>query len=664
MVNGSDHHLPFTTYHLPINRLLLVIRGRRPFTTYHLLFTDLSGPDVRQTLNVVPFLALAFVLRQDSPDALLKRMQEAVRADSQDQVVALFQNKSDADYLLRMAPRCGGIKGLKVAVFPTPKGWEETGKYWAMFHTWQEPEQDHDPIYRVVETPQGLDLGSEIPEWDCGGKVDSIEARVSLAPSDGSAEITAGVHYHQDVPGRSLIFRLNDVFKFSPNTSASSTSSRVMDHGIALAVRTLDESNVPTNVPASFRIGGILVLGDVPGFTRFGYWTRIGSGASYSDDRDQITSDHAYLTSFWLPSLGRLPYLSTVDITAPDDWTVRSEGVGTKVAPDRPGFTIYHYRCDIPISYPKVCAGKYVLALEGQQNGHILRSYQFAPIDAKRAANDVEWMKKAIAFYETNLGPFPFKEYDCFDGKNYYGIESYSYTILAPSITTWAVSHEMGHTYFGGLVPCAYVKDSWNEGMTQYVDDVLLHHNPEVEQNAFAGINVHVPLTQMPVAWEYNGATYWRGAYAMEMLDAEVGHDKVLEALRAMIKDRVGKETTWPDLRQYFEKSSGQDLKWFWDQWISGAEFPHVAISSAIASSKGGKWATNVTVKQSGTASPFRLRFKVRLSDGTAVEVPEGMTQAQQTFEIDTDFQPKKASIDASATALISVDAPVAVTSS
>src|SRR5262249_43306873 len=161
------------------------------------------------------------------------------------------------------------------------------------------------------------------------------------------------------------------------------------------------------------------------------------------------------------------------------------------------------YKCSVPIAYPKVCAGKYVLALEGKQNGHALRSYQFAPVDLKRATDDVGWMKKAIAFYEANLGPFPFKTYECFDGKKYYGIESYSYTILAPSITTWAVSHEMGHTYFGGVVPCAYVKDSWNEGLTQYVDDVLLHHNPEVEQNAFSGININVPLTEMPVAWEY-----------------------------------------------------------------------------------------------------------------------------------------------------------------
>ncbi len=410
------------------------------------------------------------------------------------------------------------------------------------------------------------------------------------------------------------------------------------------------------------RVGGLLAVMPNENPLPLAYSAHIGSGAKYSDDRDQVTADHAYITSFWIPSLGRLPFKSVVSITAPVSWTVRSEGVQQASPPSIRGYHTTVYRCDIPIAYPKVCAGKYVLALEGNQNGHTLRSYQFAPVDMKRATDDVGWMKKAMAFYEANLGPFPFKSYECFDGKEYYGIESYSYTILAPSITTWAVSHEMGHTYFGGVVPCAYVKDSWNEGLTQYVDDVLLHHNPEVEQNALGSLNIAVPLTEMPVAWEYGGATYFRGAYAMEMLDAEIGHDKVLAGLRAMIKDRVGEETNWPDLRQYFEKSSGQDLKWFWDQWISAKVFPHVSIVSAKSRREGKGFMTRVTVKQSGTDKPYKLRFAVRIGGASVSEIKEVMTEGEQVFEVGSDFTPQRASINQSPTALVSVDAPVAVT--
>jgi len=634
-------------------------RGVQPFTTYDLLFTD----SARQTLTVICAFALALAFRQDSPDMLLHRMQDAVKSGSEAQVATLFDQSNGDDYLLRMAKRCGGLQGLKVAVFPTPKGWESTGKYWAMFHTWQELEQDHDPIYRVVQTPQGLRLGAEIPEWDCGGKPISDEIAVSIDANAGSCMVQSDVRYQRD-GARSLLLRLNDKYVMDKGRLDGVSPIRF------LAFTPYDESKVAEpGILTNFRVGGLVVLAPFdhhdPGHFNFIYHATIGSGSKHSDDRDQITATYAYLTSFWVPSLGRLPAPTKVHIYAPKDWEVRSEGETYsdsgiyRFATGAPR----SYKCDIPIAYPKVCAGKYVIANEATVDGHLLRTYQFAPIDKKRADETLDWMKKAIVFYDKNLGEFPFKEYDCFDGKDYYGIESYSYTILAPNITTWAVSHEMGHTYFGGLVPCPYVKDSWNEGMTQYVDDVLLHNNAdEVNRNALHGLDVHVPLTQMPVAWEYNGATYWRGAYAMEMLDAEIGHDKVLTALRAMIKDRQGKDTTWTDLRPYFEKSSGKDLKWFWDQWITGDTFPHVKITSAITRQEAGKWITRVIVEQEGTASPLRLRFAVRVSSETPNELPVLMTQSQQTYEVTTNFQPKQASINPATTALVTVDAPVAVT--
>jgi len=579
---------------------------------------------------------------------LLKRMQDAVKANAPDKVGALFNNAKDADYLFRMAGRDGGLKNLKVAVFESPKGWESTGKYWATFHAWQELEQDHDPIYRVIDTPQGMMLGAEIPEWDCNGKLLSANTVVDLSAKTGDVYVKTSLKYQKNEDHKALLFRLEDTYK----------DIRVWlgDQG-ANPIPVVDETQVGRPKNGFLRVGGLLAIEPGAGSIDLSYVGHFGAGAMYSDDRDQVLPDRAYITSFWVPSLGRLPFKSSVTVTAPKDWKVFSEGVAGKTMVQGETATT-PFTCTIPITYPKVVAGKYLMASEGTQNGHTLRTYHFAPVDKKRATEDLDWMKKAIVFYEENLGPFPFKEYDCVDGKAYYGVESYSYTILDPSITTWAVSHEMGHTYFGGLVPCAYVKDSWNEGLTQYVDDVLLHQSTTEMEQAFAGIGVRVPLTEMPVAWEYDGLTYMRGAYVMQMLDAEIGHDKVFEGLRTLIKDRVGKETTWLDLRQYFEKSSGQDLKWFWDQWVAGAEFPTVSIRSATTKMAGGKWTTRVAVHQDGTVSPFRLRFFVSL-DG--VNTQELMMSADQTFEVVTDAQPKKVAIDPHPLSLIRVGEAVDV---
>ena len=61
---------------------------------------------------------------------------------------------------------------------------------------------------------------------------------------------------------------------------------------------------------------------------------------------------------------------------------------------------------------------------------------------------------RACEFFEKNLGPFPFPSYEVFDADTYYGIESYSYTLLNRTVTTRFVTHELGHTWFGGIAPC------------------------------------------------------------------------------------------------------------------------------------------------------------------------------------------------------------------
>lgn len=543
-------------------------------------------------------------------------MRSAVLSGSADQVTALFARPGDSEYIFRMAPRLGGLKNLQANVFSAPKGWESKGAYWATFHAWQELEQDHDPVYTVEQKGDGWKLGREIPEYECGGRLSSAQAKVDLNPADGSLKVAARISYTGATAGKSLLFRFSDAYSLAAAPTQNGAPLRPEDWS---------------------RTGGLLTV--VPtrtdGEITLSYSAKLGKGALYSDDRDQVTEKAAYITSYWIPSLGRLPFRTEISISGPQAWVLSSEGeeISTKPDPDRPGFKIASFRCDIPISYPKVVAGAYVVAAEGTQNGKLLRSYQFEPVDKVRAQKDLDWMKKSVTFYEKNLVPFPFTRYFCFDGDNYYGIESYSYTLLAPTITTWAVSHEMGHTYFGGVAPCAYVKDSWNEGLTQYIDDHVLHGGNGVAKNALAQIDVAVPVAQMPIAWEYGGATYYRGGYIMQMLEQEIGQDKVLAGMRAMLKDRVGKETVWADLRQYFEKVSGRDLGWYWNQWVFASQFPTLDVLSAREVQKGKGRALEVRLRQTGTPAPYRMKFKLVVSGPAGTySIPVTMTQAEQTI--------------------------------
>jgi aminopeptidase N len=213
-------------------------------------------------------------------------------------------------------------------------------------------------------------------------------------------------------------------------------------------------------------------------------------------------------------------------------------------------------------------------------------------------------------------------------------------------------------------VPCAYTRDSWNESLTQYVDSVLYGQNRDGSlQAGMRTIDLAVPLSVMSIPHDFGSATYYRGAYVMRMLENLIGLDKTLEALQVLVRSRVGKDTAWSDLRQYFEATSGKDLGWFWDQWIDGSSFPKVNIVGARTVQREGKYRTFVTLEQSGTPKFFRLKFKVvlkRFSD--SFEKVIDLEGNRVTIPIDTDVRPDTASLDVFGYALVYAGKDVPVT--
>jgi hypothetical protein len=591
-------------------------------------------------------IATLLLLAQLPPiQPFVTELRQAISVGNQARVQALFQKPSETDYLFRMAAGRGGLRVLKVAVIPSPPGWEASGKYWAVIHTRQDIEDYHDPVYPIVAGGSRWRLGPEIPEdATTGAQIKDAALNVRLMPVQQMVQVHATVDLTISALNRAPLFRLNDNFhinsaKVGPNPSpAGSSGIHVSPNPELFEVG----EAIPTPKNGDVVHAGSLLIP----------WTKaIGSrvefdysGTVNAANEDRIDGKVCYLTAWWVPSLGRLPHTTSTRVVGPAPWVLQSEGKRisadeSKVAPAfKPSSSEQEacFRCDVPISYPKVVGGVYVVAAEQRKGDRIYRAYHFDDKDKARAEKDVKTIADAIAWYEEHLGPFPFNEYFCYDADTYYGIESYNYTLLRTSITSWAVGHEAGHTYFGGLVPCAYVHDSWNESMTQYVDSVLRQNNADQTlEGAYQSINLKVPLTSMPVAHEYNSATYMRGAFVLRMLENEIGLDNMYKAIRAVIADRVGKDTTWYDLRPYFEKTSGKKLDWFWRQWVSSAAFPVVKIVDAQGIRTPSGTRVHITVRQSGTAEPYRLRFKV-IARGINKEISQvvEMRSPEASFEL------------------------------
>lgn len=585
-------------------------------------------------------LAALVVLQQTPfitrPEQFLTYAQSAVGSGVESRVEQLFQNKDDAKYLFTMARDRGGLRTIKFNMIPAPPGWEDTAPYWAIFHTRQDIEQDHDPVFPVLRTNKGFQLGKEMPEWaGIESRIANIKADVRIFPAESRAVIKAEVTLDGKTTSRAPVMRLQNLYRL--------TGNRVVVAGDTL---------IKPNEGDIVRAGSLLIPWTAKPAKTMSF---LYEGIVSSTDEDKITNNRVYLTAWWTPSTGRLPHTSSVRIVGPKSWVLKSEGPEIDASnfgamPTlAPNEQVVAFRCDIPISYPKVIGGAYKLAAEGVVNGKMYRSYQLDPVEKERGEKEVQAMANAIAFYEKTLTPFPFDHYYCFDAIGYYGIESYSHTLLAKGMTLRFISHEIGHTYFGGIGPCAYVKDSWNESLTQYIDSIVyLNNSDRTLEAGYRTIGLDVPLSKMPVAHAHDSATYYRGAYVMRMLEDEITREKVLEGLRAILKDRVGRDTSWPDLRPYFEQASGSKLDWFWRQWVQNGKYPTLTVADAEPVSVEGKWRTRITVTQSGALELFQLRFKVVARRGPQkVERIVTMRAPGETFTLNSDFQPTSAEVEA-----------------
>lgn len=605
-----------------------------------------------------PLLAsILLATSQASPEqALLDGVVRAVGSGNFSQVQALFARAEDARYLSEAVNRRGGLRAWRVNMVDAPSDRREAGQVWVVFHARHDIQEDRDVVVPVIRTGDGLRLGKEIPEWAPDKyQIDQQHVDALLQPDRGSITVQTRVEFRTSASARSVVMRLGQPYVLQ---RASIQTGDLKVENAEPGTR------VKADPGEALKVGGLVIIDSEKALE---HATLRYQGSINTPTEDKITTNVAYITAWWLPSIGRLPFTTRTNVTGPKDWTLISEGEPIQTR----GATLFgamentqtvQFECSLPIAYPKIVGGKYTMAAEKVVDGRTYRSYQLDPVEPERAKRDVELIADSIAWFEKNLGKFPFSRYFVFDADTYYGIESYSYTLLRRSITTQFVTHEIGHTYFGGIVPCAYTRDTWNESLTQYVDSVLYAQNRDGSlQAGLRSINLQKPLSKMDVAHADGSSTYYRGAYVMRMLENEIGLPAMLKAMQEMVATRRGKPTIWDDLRPYFERAGGQDLKWFWDQWIHGATFPTVAVTDAQTVSRDGKWRNFVRIGQTGDRN-FRLRVRVvlrRFSEKWEQDVV--LDGNQKTVTIDTPLQPSEASVEVFGLALARTGQPLAV---
>ncbi|HSQ35582.1 MAG TPA: M1 family aminopeptidase, partial [Candidatus Binatia bacterium] len=135
-----------------------------------------------------------------------------------------------------------------------------------------------------------------------------------------------------------------------------------------------------------------------------------------------------------------------------------------------------------------------------------------------------------------------------------------------------------------------------------------------------------------------------KGFFIFAMLREWIGADAFQQGLVEALKDFAWRTMTLDDLRARFEKASGQDLKWFFEQWFLRKGAPEFAIDCWCAP-RSKNWLVQVMITQ--LRDVYRVKAEIGFDRGAFRDVRTVEIKARETkFSFLVSYKPHSVRFD------------------
>ena len=397
--------------------------------------------------------------------------------------------------------------------------------------------------------------------------------------------------------------------------------------------------------------------------------TRHGERSFFSDNWP-IKARH------WLPTLDHPGDKATAEmiVTAPSHYQVVSNGVLVEEIDLEGGRRRTHWKQNVPMSTWLNTLGVARFAVDHRP------AWRGIPVDTWVYRQDrdngferfTEPTRAVLDFFSENVGPYPFERLGHVQASSVSGgMESATSIFYGegsvddPKGTRWrnVIVHEIAHQWFGNAV----TENDWDhvwlsEGFATYFTHLFIEHRYGREE-FIAGLRadrdavfefdgkspnyriVHNNLADMEQVVSGPG-TYRKGAWVLHMLRGVVGNDTFWRGIRDYYERFSGKTAATDDFKDAMERASGQELKWFFDQWLMRGGHPVVRA----------KWGydeesktVRLDLEQTQKGVIFRLPIDVAI-ETEGVKDPRveriEMTERKQHFRFEADKDPRGVFVD------------------
>ena len=354
-----------------------------------------------------------------------------------------------------------------------------------------------------------------------------------------------------------------------------------------------------------------------------------------------------------------------VSLTVEKKFTALSNGELISVKNNKDGTHTWHWHEHFPmVSY----LISYVIGefekVEDSYNG-IPVNYWVYEENKHEALRSFGLTTDMMKYFGNRTGiEYPYEKYDqvIIDDFMFGGMENITLThntdrtmfdeFAAPDVSSdGLVAHELAHQWFGDMLTTRNWAHAWlNEGFAtffsrKYRENKFGFDEGEYirfgEINGYFGSNKkwrrstvqHKFYESMDV---FDGHIYAKGSLILNMLQDYIGEDAFWRFIQHYTKENQYKNVETPDLKKAIEETTGQNMDWFFKQWIYEPGFPEYNVT----------WKYNqrnksvkLTVKQTQkNTNIFKMPIQIQIDDKLKTVWIE---DKEMVYEVPSEKRPK-----------------------
>jgi aminopeptidase N len=277
--------------------------------------------------------------------------------------------------------------------------------------------------------------------------------------------------------------------------------------------------------------------------------------------------------------------------------------------------------------------------------------------------------------FSEKYGPFPFEKNGYATLNNQFtwgGMENQTLTSLCPDC--WSqnlIAHEFAHQWFGDMIsPSTWADIFLNEGFATFSESVweevkpggsyllyksMINNDANTYKQGNPGWPIYNPswavVTPSTNQLFNTAITYAKGSCVLAMARYVLGSELFFNSIRSYTTDPNFryKNASIPEFIVKMSEASGQDLTWFFEQWLYEPNHPTYSNNYWISRMGHTEWALSFKAKQTQSGNTYYkmpIELKISFTTGPDTTIKVFNDQNDQIFSFIFDRQPSSLVFD------------------